>query len=100
MEPDRGRPGSLPASSPAAVHRQDARLIDRKARSTVMCSSTIAGLAAPALDQPRRGDERVLAWAYFGHTRPRSGHSDPAELPWLTRQMLASRVRCGCVTPS
>jgi hypothetical protein len=31
--PDRGRPGSLPASSPAAVHRQDARLIDRIARS-------------------------------------------------------------------
>jgi hypothetical protein len=39
---------------------------------------------AVALGVSRRA---AFAWADLGHTRPRYGHADRAELPWLTRQM-------------
>jgi len=53
------------------------------------------GRAASTAPTSRR--RAGFAWAHFGHTWPRSGYSDSAELPWLARQSPASRVLCGYV---
>lgn len=73
MEPERGCPGGLPASSPAAVHRQDARLTDRL--SPVNCYVLIdrCGIGAPTFEQAHvemtSGVRVGVFWTYTTSTR-------------------------------